>query len=85
MEQKDQQHLCSTRRQVRSLAQQSGLKDQMFPQLWYRLQLQFGSNPWPRNFHMLWDSQKRKKIQGIMLKNCTDYVSDPPSSIRSPS
>ena len=29
------------------------VKDPALPQLWHRLQLQIGVDPWPRNFHML--------------------------------
>ena len=36
---------------VQSLAQHSGLKDPVLPQLWHR----FG--PWPGNFHMTWVQQ----------------------------
>ena len=37
---------------IRSPTQHSGLKDPALPQLWIRLQLQLGFNPWPGNFHM---------------------------------
>lgn len=39
--------------QVQSSAWHSQLKDAALPQLWWRLQLQLRSNPWPRNFHLL--------------------------------
>ena len=45
----DQQHLCSARTQVRSLAGHSKLKGPVLPQLWHRLQLWLESDPWPRN------------------------------------
>ena len=38
---------------VPPLAQCSELKDPALPQLWWRLQVQLGFNPWPGNFHML--------------------------------
>jgi len=33
-------------------------------QLWHRLQLQFGFNPWPGNFHMpfVWLKKKKKYV-----------------------
>ena len=37
---------------VQSLAQCSGLKDMVVPQLRCRPQLQFGFSPWPGNLHM---------------------------------
>ena len=39
--------------QVQSLAWCSGLKHPVLLQPWHRSQLQFGFNPWPRNFHVL--------------------------------
>ena len=39
---------------VPSLAQIMGLKDVVLLQMWHRMQLQLGFNPWPGNFHMLW-------------------------------
>ena len=38
------------------------VKDLVLLQLWLRLQLQLGFDPWPRNFHMpLVQPRKRKK------------------------
>ena len=37
------------------------IKDLALLQLWHRLPLQLGFNPWPRNFYMLQGQQKRKK------------------------
>ena len=56
----NEQHLCSTRTQVRSLAQHSGFKDPMLPHL-HSLQLWFGSDPWPRNSICLGVAKKEKK------------------------
>ena len=42
----DQQHLCSARAQVQSLAWHSGLEDPALPQL------QGKSDPWPWALHM---------------------------------
>ena len=47
--QMDRQHLCSARTRVRCLAWHSGLKELVLLQLWHRLQLQLGSDLWPRN------------------------------------
>ena len=41
------------------MAQQ--VKDLVLPQLWRRLQLWFGFDPWPRNYHMPRVRQKKKK------------------------
>ena len=49
MAQWDQQHLCSSRTQVQSLAQHHGLKDPALLQLWPRSQLWLRSDPWPGN------------------------------------
>ena len=38
-----------------------GVKDPALPQLWYRLKLKLGLDPWPRNFHVLWVWPKKKK------------------------
>ena len=38
---------------VQSPAWRSGLKDPVLPQLWCRLQMWPGFNPWPRNLHVL--------------------------------
>ena len=45
---------------VWSLALCGGLKDPVLPQLWHRLQLQIGFDPWPGNFHMpqVWPLKK---------------------------
>ena len=34
------------------------VKDSLVPQLWHRLQLQRGFDPWPGKFHMLWVQPK---------------------------
>ena len=60
--QRDQQHLCSARTQVQSLAQHSGLKDPVLLQLWCRLKLWLGFDPWPGNFHVLRVYPKQKKF-----------------------
>ena len=49
MVQQDGRHLWSTGTQVRSPAQDSGLKDLALPQQWHRLQLLLESEPRPRN------------------------------------
>ena len=49
MAQRDWQHLCTARMQVRSPVQYSGLKDLVLPQMQHRSQLQLRSDPWPRN------------------------------------
>ena len=36
--------------QVQSPAQHSGLQELVLQQLWYRLQLQLGLDPWPGNY-----------------------------------
>ena len=46
MVQQDQQHLYSTRMQVQSPTQHSGVKDQALPHLWQRLQLWLRSYLW---------------------------------------
>jgi len=43
---------------VESMAQYSGLKDLVLPQLW------LGFNPWARNFHMLWVQPLNQQKQG---------------------
>ena len=50
--QQDWQYFCSTRMQVQSLAQHSGLKDPVLLQLQHTLQLQLRSDPWTGNLHM---------------------------------
>ena len=35
------------------------VKDLVLPQLWHRLQMQLGFDPWPGNFHMLWVQPER--------------------------
>ena len=45
-----QWHLCSTRTQVRSLDQHSGLKDPALPQLWHRSYLWLTSDPRPGDY-----------------------------------
>ena len=42
--------LCGSAGSIPGLAQ--WVKALVFPQLWLRLQLQLGFDPWPRNFHM---------------------------------
>ena len=44
-----------------SPAQHSGLKDPVSLQLRHRSHLWLGCSPWPRNFHMQWVWQKKKK------------------------
>ena len=39
--------LCSPRTQLRSPAGWNGLKDPVLPELWCRLQLWLGCDPWP--------------------------------------
>ena len=48
-----------------SPAQSRGLKDPALPQLWHRLPLQLGFNPWPRNLHMLWVQPFKKKKKDV--------------------
>ena len=43
------------------------VKDPMWPQLWRRLQLQLGFNPWSGNFHILWVQSKKKKLNHIAI------------------
>ena len=56
-----------------SPAQSRGLKDPALPQLWHRLPLQLGFNPWPRNLHMLWvqpfKKKKKKMFNQQLIKN----------------
>jgi len=59
--QRDWQQPCSTRTQVPSLAQHSGLKDLALPQLWCRLQLRLRSDPWLRNSKCCRTVKKKKK------------------------
>ena len=63
MAQRDQWCLCSTRIQVRLLAQHSGLKDLALPQLLQRLQLWLRSDPWPRNSICCGEGQKQTNKQ----------------------
>ena len=58
-----QWHLCSTRRQVRSPAGHSGLKDPALPQLQHRSQLWLKSDPWPRNSACHRVAKKKKKVE----------------------
>ena len=37
------------------------VKDLPSPQLWHRLQLKLGFDPWPGKFHMLQVQPKKKK------------------------
>ena len=37
-----------------------GLKEPVLPQLWHRSQLWLRFTPWPRNYHMLLVSHKKK-------------------------
>ena len=37
------------------------VKDPALLQLWHRSQLWLEINPWPGNFHMLWEQPKKKK------------------------
>ena len=48
------------------LAQHSGLKFPVLPQLWHRLQLQLRFNPWPRNFHTQQVQPLKKKTHNIV-------------------
>ena len=59
MAQRAQQHLCSTRMQVRSLVWNSGLKDLVLPQRWFR------SDPWRGNSICCGAVKKEKKIRNI--------------------
>ena len=61
MAQKDQQHLCITRMQIRSLARHSGLKHPLLLQLWHRWQLWLRSDPWPGNSAHRGAAKKEKK------------------------
>lgn len=54
--QRDPQHPAAPGR--RSLTWHSGLKDPVFPQMWFR------SDSWPRECHIPQGSQKRKKRKG---------------------
>ena len=70
MAQQDMQHLCSTRMQVCSLAQCNGLKDLALPQLWHRLHLWLGSDPWPRNSICHGVAKEEKKdIENVLKYN----------------
>ena len=57
MVQGDGQQFCSTRTQVQSPVQHSGLKDWEFR----RSKLRFGSDPWPGNFICYRVAKKEKK------------------------
>ena len=48
----DPAYLCGGAGSIPALVQWA--KDPVLLQLWLRLQLWFGSDPWPRNFHTLW-------------------------------
>ena len=62
MVQRDGQHLCSTRMQVPSPAQHSGLKDLALLQLWRRSQLQLRSDPYsPGTPYAVGQSKKEKR------------------------
>lgn len=52
-------YLCSHADSISGQAQ--WVKVLMLPQLWLRLQLQFGFSSCPRNFHLLWVQLKKKK------------------------
>ena len=53
--------LCSTRAQVQSPAQPSGLKNLVLPQLWHRLKLWLRSDSWPRNSICHGEARTKKK------------------------
>ena len=57
----DQWHLCSTRKQVQSLASHSGLKDLALPQLQPRSKLWLEFDPWPENSICCRAAKKGKK------------------------
>ena len=67
MGQQDMQHLCSARKQVRSLAQHGVLRDLALPQLQCGSQLRLGSDPWPRNSICCGAAKKEKKILPMKL------------------
>ena len=76
-----QQHpqcLCSTRTQLGSPAQLSGLKDPAFPQLQCRLRLRLGSDPWPENLHIPRAAKKEKKRKKKKNDNEKEKVSNRP-------
>ena len=49
---------------VQFLSWHNGLKDLTLLQLWHRLQLQIGFNPWSWNFHMQWVWPLKTKVGG---------------------
>ena len=57
--------LCSGAASITSLEQWA--KDLVLPQLWYRLQLWFGFDPWSRNFCMPWVQPKKEKNLEFLL------------------
>ena len=61
MPQWDGRHLCSTRTQVWSPVQYSGLMGLALPQLQHRSQLWLGSDPWPGNSICCGADKKEKK------------------------
>ena len=73
-------HLC-TRTQVWSPAQLGGLKDPLLPQL--GLQMQLGSNPWPRNSLCHRAAKKKKKVEiNSHTQNQSPLTEDPRYSQR---
>jgi len=48
------------------------VKDPALPQLWSRLQLRLGFDPWPGNFHMLWAWPKQRNTQNTSEQNCIE-------------
>ena len=62
--QKTKQNSNNNKKRVSShVAQQ--VKDLALLHLWPRLQLWHRFDPWPRNFHILWVWQKKKKKSGL--------------------
>ena len=76
MAQWDQWHLCSTRMQVQSSAQHSGLKDQVLPFLQHRLQLRLRSDPWPRISLCcrVAKNGREKKPLSVILVHIVSYI-----------
>ena len=58
-------HFCSGTGSIPSPVQ--WVKDLVLLELWCRLQLQLGFNPWPSNFHMHGCGQKKKKKKKVQV------------------
>ena len=51
------------------------VKDPAFLQLWHRLQLLLGFDPWSRNFHMLQGKAKKESLESCLVKEEVDVFS----------